>query len=92
MKEFTNKKTRIKELIEKRYGYFNKEAIERIADATKIFESEIIDIIENNENDHSVYTYIKIAIELDTNVEYLIGITNDDKSLDLIEDECLKYT
>lgn len=84
-KELTNENTRIKELIKKRYGYFNEEAIERLYDETKIMKESIIDIIEGGDGPHDISEYKALAFVLSTSIDYIAGLAISDEPYEWFE-------
>lgn len=73
-KELTNENNRIKDLIRKKYGYLNDEVIERLSDETDIFKIDLIDLIEYGPAPHNISEYVKLAITLNTSIDYIANL------------------
>ncbi len=84
-KKLTNENNRIKELIKKRLGYFNEEAIERLSDETKISKYVLIDLIEDGEAPHDIAEYKALAFILNTSIDYLVGLAKTDKPYEIYD-------
>ena len=75
----SDENNRIKDLIKNRFGYFNDEAIERLSDEADIFKIDLIDLIEEGSAPHPIYDYVKLAVILNTSIDYIAGLAVSDE-------------
>lgn len=79
-KELTTEETRTKKLVKKAYGKLNDSIIDEISSVLFITRDSAIDLLEEGtEGYHHIQEYKELAIWLNTSVDYLLGITDEEK-------------
>lgn len=79
-KELTTEITRTKRLVEKMYGKLNDSVVDEIASVLFITRQSAIDLLEEGtEGYHDIREYKQLAIWLNTSIDYLLGITDEER-------------